>query len=227
MLTFAAAFSVRRLSGALLLLLLTLALIGTAAVIGGRLLAPDRDGASLIRIAGRDVSVVLPDGLADRLAGDGDVGNGIIWGNNDDEVGRTGSRWRSWYLYAPGDIDDPRYTGPYFLPLPSDPVAWLRRLPGLTVLAERDIEVGGQPALLLDVVRRQEGAAFSFEVPVGDSGASRAFVIAAGTHSRLVIWQLDQTWMVAQANAAGLQVLEAPDEPDDLFMQFVADLRFP
>jgi hypothetical protein len=189
--------------------------------------AGDRPGASLIRIAGHDVSVVLPDGLAGRLPADGDAGNGITWGNNDDESGHTGSRWQFWYLYAPGDIDDPSRNDDSFLSLPSDPVAWLRRLPGLTVLAERDIEVGGQPARLLDVVRPEEGGGFSFEVPVGDSGATRAFVNAGGTHSRLVIWHLGHTWMVAQANAINLIALEAADEPDDLFMQFIADLRFP
>ena len=189
--------------------------------------AGDRPGASLIRIAGHDVSVVLPDGLAGRLPADGDAGNGISWGNNDDEVGRTGSRWRTWYLYAPGDIDDPSRNDDSFLPLPSDPVAWLRQLPGLTVLAERDIEVGGQPARLLDVVWPEVGGGFSFEVPVGDSGATRAFVDPGGTHNRYVIWQLDHTWMVAQARATELSALEKADAPDDLFMQFIADLRLP
>jgi hypothetical protein len=133
----------------------------------------------------------------------------------------------SWSLYGPGDIDDPSRNDDSLLPLPSDPVAWLRQLPGLTVLAERDIEVGGQPARLLDVVRPEEGDGFSFEVPVGDSGATRAFVDPGGTHSRLVIWQLGHTWMVAQATAVGLTALEAVDAPDDPFMQFIADLRLP
>ena len=107
-------------------------------------------------------------------------------------------------------------------------MAWLRRLPGLTVLAERDIEVGGQPARLLDLVRPEEGGAFLFEMPVGDSGATSAYVNAgAGTHSRLVIWQLGHTWMVAQATAIDLNALETADAPDDLFMRFIADLRFP
>lgn len=186
-----------------------------------------RPGASLLRIAGNEVSVVLPDGLAGRLPADGDAGNGISWGYNDEQAGRTGSRWTGWYLYAPGDIDDPSRNDDSFLSLPSDPVAWLRQRPGLTVLAERDIEVGGQPARLLDVVRPEEGGSFSYEIPVGDSGSTRAFVVAGGTHSRLVIWQLGHTWMVAQANAINLIALEAADEPDDLFMQFIADLRLP
>ena len=108
-----------RLSAALLLLLLALALIGTAAVIGGRLLErpTDRPGASLIRIAGHDVSVVLLDGLAGRLPADGDAGNGITCGNNDEQYGRTGSRWRSWSLYAPNRIADPARGSHFPLPL--------------------------------------------------------------------------------------------------------------
>jgi hypothetical protein len=186
-----------------------------------------RPGASLIRIAGHNVSVVLPDGLAGRLPADGDAGNGWAWGNNDDEFGRTGSRWTSWYLYAPGDIDDPSSDDDSFLPLPSDPVAWLRQLPGLTVLAERDTEVGGQPARLLDVVLPGQGGAFSFEMPAGDSGATRAFMDPGGTHNRYVIWQLGHTWMVAQTKAIDLSALETADAPGDLFMQFIADLRLP
>ena len=42
-----------------------------------------RPAVSLIRIAGNELSVVLPDGLAGRLPADGDAGNGISWGNND------------------------------------------------------------------------------------------------------------------------------------------------
>ena len=42
---------------------------------------------------------------------------------------------------------------------------------------------------------------FLFRMPFGDTGATAAFVDAVGTHSRLVIWQLGQTWMVAQATA--------------------------
>jgi hypothetical protein len=64
-------------------------------------------------------------------------------------------------------------------------------------------------------------------VPVGDSGATRAFVKAGGTHSRLVIWQLGNTWIVAQATATDLSALEEADAPDDLFMRFIADPRFP
>jgi hypothetical protein len=171
--------------------------------------------------------MVLPDGLAGRLPADGDAGNGISWGNNDEQAGRTGSRWTSWYLYAPGDVDDPSRNDDSFLPLPPDPVAWLRQRPGLTVLAERDIEVGGQPARLLDVVLPEVGGAFSFEVPVGDSGSTRAFMDPGGTHNRYVIWQLGRTWMVAQAKAIDLSLLETADAPGDLFMQFIADLRFP
>jgi hypothetical protein len=220
--------------------LLATALVGGALVAGSRTRPPPSDmpaaiasptsvrpAAALIRIAGHDVSVVLPDGLEGRLPAHGDVGNGITWGNNDDEVGRTGSRWRQWSLFAPSDIDDPRSSGDHYLPLPSDPVAWLHGLSGLTVLAERDVTVGGRPARLMDVVTA-EGGPFMYEVPVGDSGATRSFVIAGGTHSRLVIWRLDQTWMVAQATANRRIIdLERPDAPDDAFMRFVADLRFP
>jgi hypothetical protein len=197
----------------------------TPAPAGGRLSGPDRPGAARIRIAGYDVSVVLPDALADLLPADGDAGNGIRWGGRDDELGHTGS-WATWWLYAPGQVDDPGRSG--FFPLPADPVAWLRQLPGLTVLAERDIEVGGQRARLLDVARPAEGAFFMFEVPVGDSGGTQAFVNAGdGTHVRLVIWQLGHTWMVAQATAPGLNALETADAPDDLFMRFISDLRLP
>lgn len=59
-------------------------------------------GASLIRIAGHDVSVVLPAAVAGQVPADGDAGNGTAWRND------VGSRWMTWYLYAPGDIDDPR-----------------------------------------------------------------------------------------------------------------------
>jgi hypothetical protein len=97
----------------------------------------------------------------------------------------------------------------------------------LTVLAERDIEVGGRPARLLDVVRPEEGGGFRYEVPAGDSGAMRHFVETGGTHSRMMIWQLGDTWMVAQAEANDLSALEEADAPDDLFMQFIADLRLP
>jgi hypothetical protein len=48
-----------------------------------------------------------------------------------------------------------------------------------------------------------------------------------GTHNRYVIWQLGRTWMVAQANTIDLSLLETADAPGDLFMQFIADLRFP
>ena len=136
-----------------------------------------------------------------------------------------GSRWLNWHLYAPGDIDDPTRNDDSYLPLPSDPVAWLRQLPGLTVIAERDIEVGGQPARLLDVEGR---GGFLFEMPVGESGATRAFMdMGGGRPRRLVIWQVGPTWMVAQATAKDLSALETADAADDLFMQFIADLRFP
>ena len=102
-----------------------------------------RPGPSLIRIAGNEMSIVLPDGLAGRLPADGDAGNGISWGNNDDEVGRTGSRWRIWYLYAPGDIDDPNRDDDSFTSLPADPVAWLRQLPGRPSLLNATSRSGG------------------------------------------------------------------------------------
>lgn len=46
-------------------------------------------------------------------------------------------------------------------------------------------------------------------------------------HSRLVIWQLRDTWMVAEATAIDLTALESADAPDDPFMRFIADLRLP
>jgi hypothetical protein len=72
-----------------------------------------------------------------------------------------------------------------------------------------------------------QGGAFSFEMPAGDSGATRAFMDPGGTHNRYVIWQLGHTWMVAQAKAIDLSALETADAPGDLFMQFIADLRLP
>lgn len=113
------------------------------------------------------------------------------------------------------------------LPLPDDPVAWLRQLPGVTILAERDVEVGGQPARLLDVSLPGNGGAFSFDMPVGDSGATRAIMDPGGRHNRYVIWQLGETWMVAQGTAVGITALETADAPGDPFMRFIADLRFP
>ncbi|MBA3236463.1 MAG: PD40 domain-containing protein [Chloroflexi bacterium] len=180
-----------------------------------------RPGASLIRIAGHDVSVVLPAAVAGQVPTDGDAGNHISLRND------VGSGWMVWYLYAPGGIVDPS-RDTFMLPLPDDPVAWLRQLPGLTVLAERDIEVGGQPARLLDVSLPGESGAFVFvDVPTGDSGATRSFGVPGVGQSRYVIWRLGETWMVAQGHAVGIGALKTADAPGDPFMQFIADLRFP
>ena len=128
----------------------------------------------------------------------------------DDEA----ERWGDWFLF-PATVAYDKSGNEQ--PLPEDPVSWLREHPNVKVLDKRKLEVDGRPAVLLDV-KRKGGLLLGgegFAAPEGDG------------YERFVLWQVDDTWVVAQASTfLGSAGLTQKDAADDAFMSYLAALRF-
>jgi hypothetical protein len=128
-------------------------------------------------------------------------------------------RWGDWFLFSPTQVTDPETEA--VGPAPADPVAWLREHPDVAVVDEREFSVDGRTASLLDVrhragTRRLFGTEGSPGPETGDGG-----------HERFVLWQVEGTWLLAQASTfRGAAGLAEPDRPDDPFVKYLAELRF-
>jgi hypothetical protein len=129
----------------------------------------------------------------------------------------TAERWADIFLWSPTRTYDPGTQKRE--PLPEDLVAWLRENPGGELLREKRItlgDAGGHRAWQFDIDR--DGSEIFGDREGGLEGD--------GTE-RIVLWQVEDTWFVAQAGTfRGREGLLAPDDADDVLRQVLASATY-
>lgn len=164
-------------------------------------------------VGGVEFTYVAPDPERFRL--DTGVEGAQHWLPVDVAGDPQAERWGDWFLFAPTVIHDPKTQETE--PLPDDPIGWLRDHPKVKVLDERETKVDGRPAHVVDVNRQVNQLFGSDDLPAPEGEG----------FERYVFWQVDDTWLIAEASTfRGRQGLAEKDTPDDPFLKYLGDLRF-
>lgn len=122
-------------------------------------------------------------------------------------------RWGDIFVMAPTAVYHPRTQETQ--PLPANPVAWLRAHPKETIVREHAMKLPGGSATVFDLDRSGS------ELFGDDTGGLEG----DGTE-RLVLWEHDGTWFLAQASTfRGRAGLLAPDRRDDALVKVLRTFR--